>query len=300
MSERVVIGTRGSKLALIQTGIVRDILEKEGYEVDIKVIKTSGDLFASRPLNEFRGVGAFVREIDQRVLKGEVDIAVHSMKDIPTRSEGTAITAVLPRESPCDVLISNDGDIDSLKKNAVIGTSSMRRSAQIKRYRRDLRIKNIRGNVDTRLKKLHRGEYDAIVLAEAGLKRLGLDTAYKVLDPEKFVPSANQGIIAVVASRENAEAFRWMNDERTYIEGMTERAIIDEVGAGCTVPVGVLARVKGKRIHVIAEILSPDGEISVRVEREFEKENYEARARKIGIELRDRGGGDLIERAFEG
>jgi len=301
MPERVVIGTRGSRLALIQTGIVRELLENEGYEVDIKVIRTSGDLFEGRPLREFRGVGAFVREIDLRVSKGEVDIAVHSMKDIPTKTaEGTVITAVLPRESPCDVLVTKNGDLESLKNNAVVGTSSMRRAAQIRRYRRDLKVKDIRGNVDTRLRKLSEGEYDAIMLAEAGLKRLGLDVNYTVLDPERFVPSANQGIIAVVSSKNNAEAFRWMNDERTYVEGMVERIIVGEIGAGCTVPVGVLARMYRKEIDIRAEILSPDGKLAIRLERKIGKEDYKERARKIGVELREKGGGELIERTISG
>ena len=299
MPERIVIGTRGSKLALIQTEMVRELLENEGYEVEIRIIKTRGDLFTDKPLHEFKGVGAFVREIDAMVSRGEIDIAVHSLKDVPTKSSGnTVIAAVLPRDSPFDVFISPHGDVDSIKDGAVVGTSSMRRSAQLRRYRSDLEIKSIRGNVDTRLRKLKDGEYDAVILAEAGLKRLNLEVDYSVLDPEHFVPSANQGIIAVVTREGREDTVSWMNDKETFIEGMVEREIIREIGAGCIVPVGVFARLKGNKIKVTAEILSADGNTTIRVEETINRDEYIIEARKIGRELKKRGGSRLIERAF--
>jgi len=174
---KVVVGTRGSKLALAQTKRVVDKLREEGYDVEIKIIKSTGDIMKDKPLYEFKGSGAFVRTLEKALIEKKIDIAVHSYKDIPSkRLDGVSISAVLERDVPNDAFISRDGStIDTIKRNAVIGTSSLRRIAQLKLYRNDFRFQNIRGNVDTRLRKLKDGLYDAIVLAEAGLIRLGLD-----------------------------------------------------------------------------------------------------------------------------
>jgi hydroxymethylbilane synthase len=298
MSEKIVIGTRGSKLALAQTKMVADLLSKDGVEYEIKIVKTSGDRFTEKPLTEFGGMGAFVREIDKLLVKGVIDVAVHSLKDVPTKGiEGTVIAAVLPRESPFDVLVSRKGNLDELPSGAVIGTSSMRRRAQLKRYRKDVIVENLRGNVDTRLRKLREGMYDAIILAEAGIKRLGISADYKPLNLKDFVPSANQGIVAIATRKGEEYLVRDYNHETTYVEGMVEREIIRVLGAGCIVPVGVHARYTGSIIEVIAEILSSNGEETVRVEKSIPFDDWIKEARKIGNMLVEKGGGDLIEKA---
>jgi hydroxymethylbilane synthase len=274
MPKRVVVGSRGSKLALAQTQKVIDELRKEGHEVELKIIKTSGDIMKDRPLHEFKGIGAFVRAIDEALARKEIDIAVHSLKDVPSqRVEGTVIAAVLERESPCDAFVTTDGKKpDEMGLGARIGTSSLRRRAQLMRYRKDFVIENLRGNVDTRLRKLNEGLYDAILLAEAGLIRLGIDrdVNYVPLPPEEFIPSANQGIIAVATREGEKELVSFMNHRRTWIEAGIERRIIRELGIGCAVPAGVYARtLSGDRMEVFCEVLSVDGGVAVRVEEKF-------------------------------
>jgi len=283
---KVVVGTRGSKLALAQAEKVVDKLREAGYSVEVKIIKTTGDIMKDRPLYEFKGIGAFVRTLDTALLKGVVDVAVHSYKDVPSqRVEGTVIAAVLERESPCDALISKDGiSLAELKSGAVIGTSSLRRRSQLSRLRSDLRFKNIRGNLDTRLRKLREGKYDAIIVAEAGLIRLGLDRKikYQRLNPEIIIPSANQGIIAVATRAGDEDIVSFMNNERTWLESSVERTVIRELGVGCAVPVGVYARFENK-VKLFCEIF---GKKYIRVEETLSKDGAVDEAREIAKDLR--------------
>ena len=291
MSEKVVVGTRGSKLALAQTEKVVKKLKEAGYEVEIRIIKSAGDIMKDKPLYEFKGMGAFVRTLELALIDGEIDIAVHSYKDVPSvRVEGTTIAAVLERDSPCDVFIARDGStLEDIKEGAVIGTSSLRRRAQLKWYRPDLRFENLRGNVDTRLRKLNEGLYDAIVLAEAGLIRLGLaeKIRYQRLNPEIFVPPANQGIIAVETRKGEEELVDFMNDEKTALEAEVERAVIRELGIGCAVPAGIYARYGGK-IRLICQILSVDGTEEVRIEEELNPNTAVEEAREIARNLKEK------------
>ena len=263
MSEKIVVGTRGSKLALAQTERVVKKLREEGYDVEIKIIKSTGDIMKDKPLYEFKGMGAFVRSLELALIKGEIDVAVHSYKDIPSsRVEGVTVAAVLERDSPCDAFIAKDGStIESIKEGAIIGTSSLRRRAQLKLYRPDFKFENLRGNVDTRVRKLKEGPYDAIVLAEAGLIRLGLKIKYQRLDPERFVPAANQGIIAVETREGEENLVEFMNDKKTALEAEVERAVIRELGVGCAIPAGVYAEYRGK-VRLICQVLY-NGEIRV-------------------------------------
>lgn len=263
MSEKIVVGTRGSKLALAQTERVVKKLREEGYDVEIKIIKSTGDIMKDKPLYEFKGMGAFVRSLELALIRGEIDVAVHSYKDIPSsRIEGVTVAAVLERDSPCDAFIAKDGStIESIKEGAIIGTSSLRRRAQLKLYRPDFKFENLRGNVDTRLRKLKEGPYDAIVLAEAGLIRLGLKIKYQRLDPERFVPAANQGIIAVETREGEENLVEFMNDKKTALEAEVERAVIRELGVGCAIPAGVYAEYRGK-VRLICQVLY-NGEIRV-------------------------------------
>ncbi len=296
------LGTRGSRLALAQAGKVRHLLQAQGVDVDIVVIKTSGDIYTTEPLHVIKGgVGAFVREIDDRLLAGEVDIAVHSLKDVPTaRPPGLATAAVLRRESACDVAVTRGGEmLSELKEGSVVGTSSTRRTALLRRHYPHLDIGNIRGNVDTRLRKLREGEYDAILLAEAGLIRLNMSLQAERLDPYEFVPSANQGVIAVVA-KPGTRAFEeasTLNDADTWLETRVERIITSALDGGCVVPMGAYARRTGDVLDVACEVLSLDGKRRARVRESIPVEGSEAHALMIAEKLAASGGRELVEAA---
>jgi hydroxymethylbilane synthase len=301
---QIKIGTRGSKLALVQAERVRKMLEQKGAEIELRIIKTAGDTFGDRPIHELpaiKGAGAFVREIDEAMLRGEIDLAVHSLKDIPTeRPKGLTIAAILKRDSPYDVIITRDGStLESLPAGAVVGTSSLRRKAQLLRYRRDLQIKPLRGNLDTRLRKLRESQYDAIFAAEAGLQRLALDLKFQRLSVEHFTPSANQGAIAVVAKEgsEIEKIARSLDDQKTRIETEIERIILRILGGGCLVPIGVLAIASEHKIMVKAEVIAPDGSSSVSIVEEIPVENYKVYAERIGQVLCVRGGAELVQKA---
>jgi hydroxymethylbilane synthase len=296
------VGTRGSPLALRQTEIVVGLLNEMGVEVELSKVKTNGDVFLDKPLYQLSGWGVFVAEIDDRMLSGEIDLAVHSMKDIPTkRPEELDIAAILKRDSPYDILVTRDGSkLDDLQKGAVVGTSSMRRSAQLRRSRPDLQVKSLRGNLHTRLRKLKTDDYDAIILAEAGVQRMGIDLEYSVLDPEKFVPSANQGTIVVVAKKGTTadQLVRSMDDSATRAETMIERRILETVGGGCVVPVAIHADASGNEARVVAEVLSLDGTRFVRIDEVISLGDLE-RSSELGRRLLEMGGSVLVDEAVK-
>jgi hydroxymethylbilane synthase len=299
----MILGTRGSALAIAQADLVTKMLEERGHELEREIIKTSGDVFTDRPLHEVAGVGAFVRELDDRMIEGEVDIAVHSMKDLPTvRPPELALAAVLKRDSPYDVLLTMDGStLDDLPDGAVIGTSSMRRRAQLLRFRPDLNVQDLRGNINTRIKKLEDGLYDGILLAEAGLQRMGWEMDVHRLPPEMFCPSANQGTIVVVTRTggEAENACSVLNHEISRIETEVERIVITDVEGGCVVPIGSFARVSedGDEIHVLVEVLSLDGTNEVRIDEMIPMKNYREHAASIGRLLVEMGGKELVRDA---
>ena len=287
------IGTRGSKLALIQARTVRSLLAKNSVESELVIVKTSGDSFSDKPFRE-AGTGAFVREIDDRMLAGDIDLAVHSMKDVPTkRPEEISICAVLPRAVPYDVLIFER----PLRDGATIGTSSLRRQAQLARYYPLYNRKQIRGNVDTRMRKLRASEFDAVILAEAGLERLGIQINKKRLP---FIPSPNQGIIAVMANRgiEEFDVVARLNDKRTFIEGMVERIIMEALGGGCLVPLGIFAQVEGESVSAVAEVLSLDGQRAVRLTDRMPVDSYERTSQAFAQRIKQSGGDTLIAEAI--
>jgi len=301
------VGSRGSPLALRQTQIVQEQLSALGIETQLIKVKTSGDVFLDKPLHQLTGFGVFVAEIDERMLCGEIDLAVHSMKDLPTkRPEELTVSAVLKRDSPYDILLCRNGPVRSLeelKEGAVVGTSSMRRTAQLRRARPDLQITSLRGNLQTRLRKLDQGEFDAIVLAQAGLERMGLERDYLRLDGERFVPSANQGTIIVVARRgSKAELHsRLLDDAPTRTETMIERKILETVGGGCVVPMAVHALTKNGRARVLAEVLSLDGKRFVRVDEtiSLQEDDPLSRAEDMGRRLMKMGGRELVDEAVK-
>ncbi|MGB8219589.1 MAG: hydroxymethylbilane synthase [Methanoregula sp.] len=286
----VRIGTRGSKLALAQTATVCKKLAALGIEVEQKIISTQGDEVTGVPLHEIGKQGVFVRALDDAILNNEIDCAVHSMKDIPAiRPSGLFTSAILLRDSPADYL-AYSGSMSAIK---IIGTSSTRRKAQLLRHDPCLTINDLRGNVDTRLKKLSEGQYNAIVLAEAGLTRLGIRIPGDRLPPEKFVPSPNQGTIAVVSKADPSlmEVLSAIDHSGTRKDVAIERAVMEQVGAGCFTPMGIYC----KGGHLIAEVLSLDGKRTERIEKNVETID-EARAQ--GDALRARAG-DLIAEAYQ-
>ncbi|WP_214044897.1 hydroxymethylbilane synthase [Methanomethylovorans sp.] len=299
----MIIGTRGSALALAQADIVARMLANRGIETSRKIIKTTGDRFTDRPLHEVAGVGAFVRELDDRMMEGAIDIAVHSMKDLPTnRPKGLTTSAALERDSPNDVLLTRDGTkLDDLLKGALIGTTSMRRRAQLLRYRPDLHIKDLRGNINTRMKKLEDGHYDGIMLAEAGLQRMKWELDVERLDVERFCPSANQGTIAIVTptGSEAESVTSQLNHTQTRITTDIERMVIKEVEGGCIAPIGSFSHFINKNeVRVLAEVLSLDGTRQVRIDEVIPLEDYSDHASRLGRKLVAMGGKDLVKEAI--
>lgn len=263
------IGTRGSRLALTQAGMVRDLLAAEGHDSEIVVVKTSGDRIQDRPLADAGGKGLFTKELEEALFAAQADIAVHSMKDVPTHlPDGLMLGAFLPREDPRDALIANQPHtLSSLPAGAVIGTSSVRRRAQLLRARRDVEAATLRGNVDTRLSKVESGAFAAAILALAGLKRLGLqDRATTILDPAIWLPSPAQGAIGIELRKDDAatrEAIAKLNHQPTAIALACERAFLGVLDGSCRTPIAALATIEGDLLNFHGEVLAPDGSDSV-------------------------------------
>jgi len=282
------VGTRGSKLALVQTERVCRELAERGIETEQVIISTVGDRKTGVPMHAVGGQGIFVRALDGAITEGTIDFAVHSMKDIPAfRPEGVITCAVLKRDSPADFLV-HECELEDIH---IIGTSSTRRKAQLLRSSLDVEVRELRGNVETRLRKLKEGQYDAIVLAEAGMKRLGLDLPGTRLLPQWYVPSPNQGAIAVVCrdDPELIETLCVLDHPQTRRDVEAERAVMEEIGGGCFTPQGVYC----ENGFLIAEVLALDGSRYERIE-----DNGEdlMEARQIGRKLRELAY-DLIDEA---
>jgi hydroxymethylbilane synthase len=265
----IVIGSRGSKLALWQAEHIAAALQALGTETRIDVIKTTGDNIQDVPLAQVGGKALFTKEIDEALLAGAIDLAVHSMKDVPTGlPAGLTIAAIPEREEPRDALIGRS--LAELVDGSSIGTSSLRRQAQLLAYRPLLNIEMLRGNVDTRLRKLDEGQYDAIVLAAAGLRRLGWQDRIRELIPvEIMCPAVGQGALAI-ETREDGRAahelVRKLDHADTRIAVTAERAMLEKLGGGCQVPVGGYAYIEKGVIHMRAIVASPDGKRVVRAE----------------------------------
>ena len=282
------IGTRRSKLALAQTETVIKKLSALGIPSEKIIITTQGDTTPHLPLHAIGGQGVFVRALDDAILAGEIDCAVHSMKDIPAyRPNGLFTAAVLKRDSPADYIAHTV----PLGEVQVIGTSSTRRRAQLLRHDPALTIHDLRGNVDTRIRKMSNGEYDAIILAEAGLTRLGIRIDGERFPPEKFVPSPNQGTVAVVSRADPSlmQMLSALDHPQTRTDVLIERAVMEQLGGGCYTPLGIYCR-SG---HLIAEVLSLDGSRTERIETEVKTIGQ---ARVQGRQLKGRAQ-DLIDDA---
>lgn len=263
----LTVGTRASALALWQAQHVAALIraQRDAPAVTLQHISTQGDLQQEVPLWQVGGRAFFTREIDRALLEGSVSIAVHSLKDLPTRLEpGIALGAMLTRADPRDALITREGvPLAALPAGARIGTSSLRRRAFLARLRPDAVLLELRGNVPTRLERLQRGDYDAIVLAAAGLARLGLSQhVSEYLDPEAFPPAVAQGVIGVCARAGDAATLEWLralDDAPTRIAAEAERALLARLEGGCQVPLGALARVAGDTVTLAAQVCALDG-----------------------------------------
>ncbi len=266
---RIVLGTRGSALALRQAELVTEALRavEPGVEIEVSVVRTEGDKRQDVSLETMGGQGVFVKEIEQRLMDHEIDVAVHSLKDVPAETPAAlTIGAVLPRADARDALVGRDGkDLAGLPEGARIGSDSRRRALQIAALRPDVSFASIRGNVDTRLRKIEAGEYDAIALAAAGLERLGLlDKATQLFSMREVLPAAGQGTIAVECRRDDAEVIELLgriDDAPTRAAAEAERGFMSTLGAGCSLPVAAHATVENGRVNLEALIADEGGKL---------------------------------------
>jgi len=300
---KLTVGTRGSRLSLKQTDIVIQRLKEKvpGIEIEIKTIKTTGDRITHKQLVSFKEKGIFVGEIDRAILRGDIDFAVHSMKDVPIiQPPKTTIVAVPERESPYDALVSRDGlRLKDLPNKALVGTGSPRRIAQLRHVRPDLRVESIRGNVDTRVRKLKQGLYDAVILAEVGLQRLNMkDCITERLSLKDFTPAPGQGALAVVAREDNkkvTDILERINHEPSMTSVLAERAFIGKIGGGCKVPVGAFAQVRNNRLSLYASVLSPDGKTKIQISKVGDPTSPKELGFKAAQEILENGAADLIQ-----
>ncbi|CAA9461678.1 MAG: Porphobilinogen deaminase [uncultured Rubrobacteraceae bacterium] len=300
----VVLGTRGSKLALVQANACAESLRATGLGVEIRIIKTTSEQQPETPLRVIDRRDVFTRQLDEALLAGEIDLAVHSLKDVPTEPpEGIVLAAVSERHDPSDALVSDGGyDVDGLPRGAVVATSSVRRRSQLLNRRPDLEIVEIRGNVDTRVRKMRSGAADALVLARAGLQRLGLDAEvpHAVLGPETMLPAVGQGALAVATLADHelrGEIRAALNHGPSEVAALTERALLNELEGGCRVPVGALALVSGGEIRLQGLVASPDGALLYRDEAKGGEP--EEVGRRLARELLGRGAGVILDEIRE-
>jgi len=294
------IGTRGSALARWQAESARASLEEAGFGAELVLIRTSGDRERETPLRSLGGKGIFIKELEDALLEDRVDLAVHSMKDVPTEiPAGLRIAAICSREDVRDALVSRGGlTLDRLPRGARIGTGSLRRQAQLLARRPDLEMAEIRGNVDTRLAKLDRGEYDAIVLAKAGLQRLGLaGRITELLSTDICLPAAGQGAIGIevrAGDESVLSAVAKLDHAETRVAVEAERTVLAALEGGCQVPIGVWARMEGSDLAIDACVLAADGSDSLRARRAGPPRDAQTLARQVAEELLARGAERLL------
>jgi hydroxymethylbilane synthase len=299
----VTIGTRGSALALVQTTWIKEQILRHFPEMDvsIKIIKTSADKDTTSSLRSSSNIGVFVKELEQALLDKEIDIAVHSMKDVPTQiSQGLRIAAIPEREDARDAFIAHQAKgLMELPKGSTVGTGSVRRQAQILAIRPDLKIMDIRGNVDTRLKKLQDGIYDAIILACAGLLRLGFhDRLTSPLDYAQMLPAPGQGALAVEIRNQDSRietVVSPLNHQATAIAVSAERSFLQRMGGGCNVPVAVYAHLLQDTLAMDALVASPDGQRIVRESIRVNLKETDAAVASLADRILQRGGRAILD-----
>ncbi len=296
------IGSRGSQLALWQANHISALLRERGHEIEIEIIKTTGDKITDVALAMVGTKGMFTKEIEEALAEGRVDLAVHSLKDLPTElPPGFEIAAITTREHPNDVFLSvRYSSIDELPQGARVGTSSLRRQAQLKFMRRDLEIHPLRGNVDTRIRKLEEGQYDGIVLAAAGLNRLGKTELVKqVISPDVMCPAAGQGALGIEI-REGDTRMRdllgFLDDSNARATTVAERALLNELGGGCQVPIGAHAVVANGQIQLRGIVARPDGILILR--ESMTGKDPEILGQTVGKKLLAAGGQRILEEVY--
>ena len=302
MKTTLRIATRKSKLALWQAHHVRDLLQEAhpGIEIELVKIVTQGDRILDRPLAEIGGKGLFLKELERAMLNGEADLAVHSMKDVPaSMAAGLVLDAVLPRANPYDALVSRDGRLlANLPAGARIGTSSLRRKSQLLALRPDLDVADLRGNVDTRLGKLDDGQYDAIILACAGLERLGLgERITETLQPPDWLPASTQGIIGLQCRQDDAltrSLIKPLADSDTMVVASAERSVARVLEATCQVPLAVHAVLDGGRVHLRSLVSTPDGKESIKASGNAAYMEAVALGERVAADLLDNGAGEIM------
>ncbi len=303
------IGSRGSQLALWQANHISALLRARGHEIEIEIIHTTGDKITDVPLAMVGtkgglGKGIFTKEIEEALAAGSVDFAVHSLKDLPTElPPGFEIAAITKREDARDAFCSrHHASFQELPQGARVGTSSLRRQAQLKAVRPDLDIHPLRGNVDTRLRKLEQGEYDAIILASAGLKRLGKTELVKQIFPvDVMCPAAGQGALGIEIRKGDAatrQHLEFLDDPAAGAATTCERALLNSLGGGCQVPIGAFAEMKNGKLHLESVVADPDGSTVLRDSRDGKIEDAEKLGYAAGTALLSRGGDKILAAVY--
>lgn len=304
MTRKLRIGSRKSQLALRQSEWVKQMLEaRGGYCCTIVTIETRGDQILDLPLPEIGDKGLFTRELEHGLLAGELDLAVHSLKDLPTElPDGLALGAVTRREDPRDALVSGQGyTLATLPPRAIVATGSLRRKVQLLRLRPDLEVPAIRGNVPTRLRKMEEKGYQAIILARAGLERLGLSALAEPISPEQMIPAAGQGSLGIECRRgELSGVLEVLNDGAAALECRSERAVLHLLGGTCQIPMGVNAAVTGDRMRIVAFVSDREGRRFIKERIEGESDYAEDLAAELARRLLAQGAGELVSQAKEG
>jgi len=298
--KKLIIGSRGSKLSLAYSNHVKDLLIKSNSQLDdnsieIKIIKTSGDIFQNKRISDIGGKGVFCKQIEEELLESKIDLAVHSLKDLPTKTtKGLCVNAVVKRNDPRDAFLSySKKSFKELKPQSKIGTSSFRRQAQLNLLRNDLEIVAMRGNIDTRILKLKNKEYDAIVLSLAGMQMLNLRNEVKeVFTIEQMLPAIGQGAIALQCKSDDQKTFnilKTINDKETYYCIQAERALLEAIGGDCDTAIGGLAKLSSEKISLKSELFSNDGKKKF----EFQSSGHFSEAKEIGYKV----GKELLKKA---
>lgn len=296
------VGSRGSQLALWQANHISSLLRARGHDVEIEIIHTTGDKITDVALAKVGTKGMFTKEIEEGLAAGRVDLAVHSLKDLPTElTKGFEIAAITERQDPRDAFCSRlYASIQELPQKARVGTSSLRRQAQLKAIRPDLDIHPLRGNVDTRLRKLEQGEYDAIILASAGLKRLGKTELIKeIISADIMCPAAGQGALGIEIRQGDAkigDLLAFLDDPNARAATTCERALLNSLGGGCQVPIGAFAELSHGKLHLESIVADPDGSKVLRDSREGD--DPEKLGNDAGAALLKRGGDAILEAVY--
>jgi len=303
-AHNIVIGSRGSQLALWQANWVKSELERlhDNVDIDIRIIATSGDNIQDVPLAKIGGKGLFVKEIEEALLANEIDLAVHSMKDVPMElPTELGISVITKRENPLDALISKNGEkLADLPQGATIGTSSLRRSSQLLKYRGDFKIHPLRGNVDTRLRKVEEGKYDAILLASAGLNRLGwANRITEEISHDILLPAMGQGALGIETRLDDTKIYdliSTLNHEQTHYAVSAERSLVGRLDGGCQVPIGAYARVEKGLITLKGLVASLDGEIIYKLENVGPVDDAINIGQELGAQLLKMGANEILEK----